>query len=233
MTLLACFLFGSILAYCLVTLIYRLHIHPLSRFPGPRLAAVTGLYEIYFSAWGASSFDDEIARMHKDYGSFPPYSPPHRKDSSLTAVGPVVRITPDEVHVQEQLYDTSSADCWIKGTKALDSGYRQSGGGFEIFQIWKRSISGVRSILQVEVHQIIRGLVRKHQVHKVFSSRIRPFLPASSLPVIRVDLSEESDLEDGHQSARSFPNPRPKEVFGEAWEGYPAPRNPKLNGQGP
>lgn len=230
MTLVACFLLGSVLAYGLVTLIYRLHAHPLSRFPGPRLAAVTGLYELYFSAWGASSFDDEIERMHQEYGS-PPYAPPRRKDSSLITAGPVVRITPDEVHIREQLYNTN-ADCWIKGTKALDTGSRQSGGGSVSFQIRKRSISRVRSILQVEVHQIIRGLIRNHQVHKVFSSRIRPFSPASSLPVIRVDPSEESDLEDGHQSARSVPNPRTKEVFGEGWKGNPGPRKPKVNGQG-
>ncbi|KAJ5132395.1 hypothetical protein N7448_006553 [Penicillium atrosanguineum] len=191
MTLVAYFLLGSILAYCLVTLIYRLRIHPLSRFPGPRLAAVTGLYEIYFSAWGTSSFDDEIAKMHQNYGSFP-HTPPHRKDSLLTVAGPIVRITPDEVHVQEQLYNTNYADCWIKGIKVLDSGSRKLGGGSGPFQFRKRSISRVRSILQV------------------FSSRMRPFFPASSLPVIRVDPSEESALEDGHQSAFSSPTLGPR-----------------------
>lgn len=85
MTLVACFLLGSVLAYGLVSLVYRLHLHPLSKFPGPRLAAVTGLYEIYFSVWGVSSFDDEIERMHQEYGKWPtPYTPPHREVSLLT-----------------------------------------------------------------------------------------------------------------------------------------------------
>lgn len=64
----ACFLLGSVVAYALVTIVYRLHIHPLSKFPGPLLAAVTGLYEIYFAAWGVSTFDNEIERMHQEYG---------------------------------------------------------------------------------------------------------------------------------------------------------------------
>jgi len=143
----------------------------------------------------------------------PHHPPPHppRKDLSLTMEGSVIRITPDEVHVQEQLHSINYVDCWIKGTKVLDSGSRQSGGGSRHFQIRKRSMSRVRSILQVEFHQIIRGLVQNHQVHKVLSSRIRPFFPVSSPPMIPVDLLEESD-----QSGRSFSGHRSQEVFGEA-----------------
>lgn len=71
MTLIACFLSGSLVAHALVTIIYRLYIHPLSRFPGPRLAAMTGLYEMYYAA----SFDDEIDRMHQQYGEDIPKLP--------------------------------------------------------------------------------------------------------------------------------------------------------------
>lgn len=99
--------------------------------------------------------------------------------------------------MQEQFYNTSDADGWIKGTKALNSGRHQSGRTSPSFQIRKRSISRVRSILQVEVHQIIRGLVRKHQVHRVFSWRTRPFA-MPTLSRLRVD-PEQSDLEDGPQ----------------------------------
>lgn len=68
MSPITCFLLGSVVAYVLLTIIYRLYIHPLSRLPGPRLAAVTRLYEIYYAAWGAASFDDEINQMHQRYG---------------------------------------------------------------------------------------------------------------------------------------------------------------------
>lgn len=62
------FFLGSIVAYGLVTIFYRLHIHTLSKYPGPWLASVSGLYEMYFTAWGAGSFEDEIDRMHQIYG---------------------------------------------------------------------------------------------------------------------------------------------------------------------
>lgn len=81
MILIACFLLGSLLAYVLVTIIYRLYIHPLSRFPGPRLAAMTSLYEIYCAA----SFDDEIDRMHQEYGEDIPEL--YVNDSLLTEFG--------------------------------------------------------------------------------------------------------------------------------------------------
>lgn len=66
--MIAFFLLGSLMAYILVTIIYRLHIHPLSKFPGPRLAALTGLYEVYLTTWGTGSFEEEINRMHQEYG---------------------------------------------------------------------------------------------------------------------------------------------------------------------
>ncbi|KAJ6093459.1 hypothetical protein N7486_008748 [Penicillium sp. IBT 16267x] len=176
---------GSVLAYGLVMTLYRLHVHPLSKYPGPWLATVTGLYEIYFTAWGVGSFEDEIDRMHQKYG-------------------PVVRITPDEVHVQEQLYHTSYADGWIKGTEGLDSGRNIAGRANQRFQMKKRSISRARSILQVEVHQIIRDLVQRHQLHRVFGAPFTPFIPLPGVHETRVD-SEESDLEEGqHRVDRSI-----------------------------
>ncbi|OGE49760.1 hypothetical protein PENARI_c020G06576 [Penicillium arizonense] len=172
--MLACFLFGSAVAYNLVMIIYRLHFHSLSRFPGPRLAAATGLYEIYFSAWGPGFFENEIDQMHQRYG-------------------PVVRITPDEVHVQEP-FGSNYADCWIKGTRALESGRPLR---HTHFQIRKRSISRVRSLIRVEVNQIISGLIEKHQVHKVYSARLPPFIPLSRAQnPVRGDVEDDVPVSD-------------------------------------
>lgn len=55
----------------LVTLaIYRLFFHPLSKFPGPKLAAITRYYEAYYDIIHNGQYGFEIAKMHKKYGKF-------------------------------------------------------------------------------------------------------------------------------------------------------------------
>ncbi|KAJ5922405.1 hypothetical protein N7516_010108 [Penicillium verrucosum] len=84
--------------------------------------------------------------------------------------GPVVRITPDEVHIREPFGTSSYSDDWIKGTRELESGHYQ-GRSVHGFQYKKPSISRARSLLRVEVNHIINTLIEKHQVHRMFSSR--------------------------------------------------------------
>lgn len=126
--------------------------------------------------------------------------------------GPVVRITPDEVHVQEQLYHTSHADGWIKGTERLDSGRNVPGKASQRFQSKKRSISRARSILQVEVHQVLRGMVQRHQLHRVFGALFPLFSPLLGGHETRSD-PEESDLEEGqHRVDRMIGPVRPNQT---------------------
>ncbi|KAJ5239914.1 hypothetical protein N7468_004533 [Penicillium chermesinum] len=161
------FLLGSVVAYGLVALIYRLQIHPLSKFPGPRLAAISGLYEVYFTLT-TGSFEEQIEKLHEQYG-------------------PVVRITPDEVHVTSTT--SNSADRWIKGSETLDSGRHQSRSS-PYFQASKRP-----SIFQVEVHQIVRLLQRPHS-HRVFT--LPRFYQGRFMP-------EESDLRTAIRSPSMAP----------------------------
>jgi hypothetical protein len=52
----------------LYTLVYRLYFHPLSHTPGPKLAALTFLYQTYFSLVNGSRFYAQIGKLHKIYG---------------------------------------------------------------------------------------------------------------------------------------------------------------------
>ncbi|KAF9019737.1 cytochrome P450 [Hymenopellis radicata] len=71
--------FLLVVARFLYLLVYRLYLHPLKAFPGPRLAAVTDYYQGYFEVWKNGMFVQHLEKLHEIYG-------------------PVVRIRPNELH---------------------------------------------------------------------------------------------------------------------------------------
>lgn len=60
---------GVWLAYRVVVALYNISpLHPLYKFPGPRLAAMGYLYEAYYDFILVGRYSREIARMHGKYG---------------------------------------------------------------------------------------------------------------------------------------------------------------------
>ena len=68
--------------------IYRLTLHPLANFPGPKLAAATFAYEFWYDIWpNQYRYMWKIAELHAQYG-------------------PIVRINPIHLHVDDpEFYD--------------------------------------------------------------------------------------------------------------------------------
>lgn len=50
------------------TIFHRLYFHPLAHIPGPKLAALTFLYQTYFSLVNGSRFYAQIGKLHEIYG---------------------------------------------------------------------------------------------------------------------------------------------------------------------
>lgn len=74
----------------IVRIVYRLFFHPLSKFPGPKIAAASHWPEFYYDLLHGQGgqFPAKIREWHEIYG-------------------PIVRINPDELHVKDsQWYDT-------------------------------------------------------------------------------------------------------------------------------
>ena len=78
----------ALLSYLGCRVTYLLVLHPLAAFQGPRLAALTGWYTLYFDAIRGGVFLQKLERLHDRYGM-------------------IVRIGPNEIHIADPtFYDT-------------------------------------------------------------------------------------------------------------------------------
>jgi hypothetical protein len=73
---------ASFVLYVAGLYIYRLFLHPLAKFPGPKLAAISTWYEYYWDGIHRGQYIFRIKEMHERYG-------------------PIVRITPEELHIND------------------------------------------------------------------------------------------------------------------------------------
>jgi cytochrome P450 len=82
---------GSTLLVCLYfisVIVYRLYLSPISKIPGPKLAAATWWFEYYYDIIHYGKYIFKIKELHREYG-------------------PIVRISPYEVHISDpKFYDT-------------------------------------------------------------------------------------------------------------------------------
>ncbi|KAI9728590.1 MAG: hypothetical protein M1834_007618 [Cirrosporium novae-zelandiae] len=81
-------LLGLVVSFFLFQIIrgiYRITLHPLAKFPGPKLTAMTRWYEAYYEVVVGGQFGNQIEKWHKQYG-------------------PIVRVNPYEVHIIDPHY---------------------------------------------------------------------------------------------------------------------------------
>lgn len=78
-------LLGALFLYLLLLTLYRLYLHPLSAYPGPRLAAATSLVEFYHDVLRGGQYQFQILHWH-------------------TLYGPIIRISPSEIHISDPAF---------------------------------------------------------------------------------------------------------------------------------
>ncbi|EMD96233.1 hypothetical protein COCC4DRAFT_19072 [Bipolaris maydis ATCC 48331] len=76
---------GLSAAYAIGLVIYRLYLSPISKFPGPKIAAATFWYELYYDVIHKGQYFHKIEEMHEKYG-------------------PIVRINPHELSIRDPDY---------------------------------------------------------------------------------------------------------------------------------
>lgn len=63
---------SALLAYLVLHRVYRIFYdlkrHPLAHIPGPKLAAITYLYQTYYSLVGGSRYYVKVGELHEKYG---------------------------------------------------------------------------------------------------------------------------------------------------------------------
>jgi hypothetical protein len=59
---------SAFLLWMLGVIVHRLWLSPLSKIPGPKLAAVTLLYEFYYEAVCSGKYTRHIEKLHQQYG---------------------------------------------------------------------------------------------------------------------------------------------------------------------
>ncbi|PSN72472.1 cytochrome P450 [Corynespora cassiicola Philippines] len=76
---------AALALYIVGLTLYRLYLHPLAKFPGPRLAAVTSWYEAYYEIIQNGQYSKKITQLHDQYG-------------------PIIRVTPNELHIRDSRF---------------------------------------------------------------------------------------------------------------------------------
>ncbi|POR38211.1 Cytochrome P450 CYP58R1, partial [Tolypocladium paradoxum] len=89
---------AALASYAIWTCLYDMYWHPLSAFPGPKLAAIGNLYEFWLDVVRDGMYIFEIGRMHEKYG-------------------PIVRINSRELHIKDPNYYGS---IYASGSRKVD-----------------------------------------------------------------------------------------------------------------
>lgn len=94
------------LAYTSGTVIYRLYLSPIAKFPGPKFTAITSWCQFYHDVIRGGQFTFVIQQWHEKYGLALSLNMTHQFHLIAYDQGPIIRINPTEIHISDpDFYD--------------------------------------------------------------------------------------------------------------------------------
>lgn len=163
--------------YSIYKCFYNLYLHPLSKLPGPKLAAMGSLYEFYYDVIKDGQYLWEIERMHRKYGKKPNihHSNTSKALTNSSPEGPIVRINPRELHIHDPQYysniyagnsrrvnkDTATVGAFAVPTSmaaTVDHDHHRSRRGYLNPYFSKRSIIALEPIIHERIGRLCTRL---------------------------------------------------------------------------
>ncbi|KAK7528152.1 cytochrome P450 [Phyllosticta citriasiana] len=158
------FLAFAVLGYIVSKIVYRLVFHPLASVPGDKIAAATLLYEFFWDAVMGGKYVFRIAEMQERHG-------------------PVVRISPREVHVNdacffdvlytsrdekdEWFYNFDGTNTSVFATGPHNAHHRRRGAFARLFTV--ANVAKVEPALLLHLQKLFSRMDEARQTGEVFN----------------------------------------------------------------
>ena len=94
------FLLASLALWVIGRWFYNIYFHPLARYPGPKLAAMSYWWQVYVEVIKKQSLSLKLQELHLVYGKHRHPDIPLQWSDSHESEGDVVRIGPNDVRLQ-------------------------------------------------------------------------------------------------------------------------------------
>ncbi|KAF8856700.1 cytochrome P450 [Acephala macrosclerotiorum] len=109
------------LGYLFIRTIYRLYFHPLAKFPGPRLAAVSQLW--FARSWYYGKYFQDIEELHKQYGDFVRTAPNELSIATVQSFNDIYGQVGRNTHatfIKSDFYDVGEKELTIVSERDVD-----------------------------------------------------------------------------------------------------------------
>ncbi|KAH8204264.1 hypothetical protein TruAng_001550 [Truncatella angustata] len=174
-----------IIVCCIGRVIYNIKFHPLSKYPGPKLAAITDIWWAYVRATGRYPW--VVEDVLKQYGSLDTLVTPAQFQIADSSIGDVVRIAPNELVF---LTPNAAKDIYLSQEKNLELFVQV---GYDALDTGDGGISG-------EVNPVKHREIAK-KLAPAFSTRNFKSKESTVQAYIDLFVKKMKDLEAGDQGA--------------------------------